>query len=106
MCNDYDKRTPTYQNQVLWVEQLGQASGNSMHSFPLSWRKRLFLDYDIQALGPLSGSNATSHYGLGRASTKILPSTHKPLMIISINGAMSIIYCLISSRLIESSPYL
>jgi MFS family permease len=65
-----------------------------------SWRKRLLLGCGVQAFGPLSGINVINYYG-PRIYEILGVSTRESLLIIGINGALSIVWCSIGLALLD-----
>ncbi|KAK4032248.1 general substrate transporter [Parachaetomium inaequale] len=80
---------------------LGDISWKSILTRP-TWRKRLLLGCGIQAFGPLSGINVINYFG-PRIYGILGISAQTSLMIIGINGALSIVYCTIGLWLLEKA---
>ncbi|KAK4122705.1 general substrate transporter [Parathielavia appendiculata] len=84
---------------ILADRAMGDISWKSIVTRP-TWRKRLLLGCGVQAFGPLSGINVINYYG-PRIYGILGISAQTSLMIIGINGALSIIYCTIGLWLLE-----
>jgi MFS family permease len=78
---------------------MGDINWKSILTRP-TWRKRLLLGCGVQAFGPLSGINVINYYG-PRIYSILGISAQTSLMIIGINGALSIVYCTIGLWLLE-----
>jgi sugar porter (SP) family MFS transporter len=80
---------------------VGAISWKSILTRP-TWRKRLILGCGVQAFGPLSGVNIINYFG-PRIYGILGISAQTALMIIGINGALSIVYCTIGLWLLEKA---
>jgi len=65
-----------------------------------TWRKRLLLGCGVQAFGPLSGINVINYYG-PRIYNILGISTRESLLIIGIQGGLSIVWCTIALALLD-----
>lgn len=84
---------------IIADRALGNITWLSIITKP-TWRKRLLLGCSVQAFGPLSGINVINYYG-PRIYEILGISTRESLMIIGINGALSIVWCTIGLALLD-----
>ncbi|KAF9873843.1 hypothetical protein CkaCkLH20_08577 [Colletotrichum karsti] len=84
---------------ILADRALGDISWKSIITKP-SWRRRLILGCGVQAFGPLSGINVINYYGPRIYSILNIP-VRESLLIIGINGALSIVWCSIGLYLLD-----
>ncbi|KAL0944501.1 hexose carrier protein [Colletotrichum truncatum] len=84
---------------ILADRALGNITWKSIITKP-SWRRRLILGCGVQVFGPLSGINVINYYG-PRIYEILGISARESLLIVGINGALSIIWCTIGLYLLD-----
>jgi sugar porter (SP) family MFS transporter len=84
---------------ILADRALGNIGWTSILTKP-TWRKRLLLGCGVQAFGPLSGINVINYYG-PRIYNILGISTRESLLIIGIQGGLSIVWCTIALALLD-----
>ncbi|KAF1915643.1 general substrate transporter [Ampelomyces quisqualis] len=84
---------------IMADRALGNIRWTSILTKP-TWRKRLLLGCGVQAFGPLSGINVINYYG-PRIYEILGISTRESLLIIGIQGGLSIVWCTIALALLD-----